>query len=99
MDRRFRVYYMANLNRSKKITGKYYSDDMYSKVYEDNVWKLQTEVDSIKMTPLSGRTEPRKYFEGQYSHYQMKISCKKDDEYALLNVLENAKDVEYFKVC
>lgn len=99
MDNRFRVYYMVNLNKSRNITGQRYSDDSFGKTYEENIWTLQSMVNSLKMTPLKGHTEPRKYPEGYYQHYQMKISCKKDDEQTLLHILENAKDVECFKVC
>ena len=99
MDNRFRVYYMVNLNKSRNITGQRYSDDSFGKTYEENIWTLQSMVNSLKMTPLKGYTEPRKYEEGHYRHYQMKISCLKEEEWLLLSVLENAKDVEYFKVC
>lgn len=90
MDKRYRVYYLLNLNQNYKKAGWWSKDwDNYGVIYNHNLSALKSNVDSLKITfnyktTLSG-------------YHQMKISCKKDDEKNLLSILNTFKDIEYIK--
>lgn len=91
MDRRHRVYYLVNLNQNHKLQGWWSRGwDGYGLRYRANTIALQIRVPSLKVSPNNQINKRSTY-------YQMKVSCKKEDEERLVNQLRTLKDVDYVK--
>lgn len=91
MDNRHRIYYLVNLNQNYNRSGWFSKGwDDYGWTYEENLSVLKKSLHSLKITP-NNQTDYHNYF-------QMKISCYKDEEELLLNILTNLKDVNYIKL-
>ena len=92
MDRRHRVYYLVNLNQNHTKQGWWSAGwDSYGIVYDRNLGTLKKAVHSLKIMPS------RLDYRSEY-YYQMKISCKWEEEQTLLNVLDKMRLVNYMKI-
>lgn len=92
MDNRHRVYYLLNLNQNYRRENWWSNGwDDYGMVYVYNLQTLNQSINSLKITPNN-----QSCFSNGY--YQMKVSCKKNEEQALVNVLNSLQDVNYMKL-
>lgn len=92
MDRRHRVYYFVNLNQNHAKQGWWSAGwDSYGMVYRRNLRDLKRAAYSLKIMPsrLDYRDE---------HYYQLKISCKFEEEQALLKVLDKMPMTNYMKI-
>lgn len=92
MDRRHRVYYYVSLNQNHKMPGWWCAGwDDYGLIYDKNLDILKKSVPSIKIMPSRLTYKSLGY-------YQLKISCKKEDEHILLDTLGRMRKTDYAKV-
>ena len=92
MDNRHRIYYLLNLNQNYRKENWWSKGwDDYGMVYSSNLRALKESVNSLKIT-----SNNQDSFSNGY--YQMKVSCKKKEEQALVNVLDGLQDVNYMKL-
>lgn len=92
MDMRHRVYYLVNLNQNYARSG-WWSigwDDFGFK-YEANLKTLKTKIRSLKIRPCSE-------FDRSHEYYQMRVSCKKEEEETLRKLLKQLPDVNYIQL-
>lgn len=91
MDNKHRVYYLVNLNQDYKREYWWSKNwDDYGMVYTNNLRTLKQLVNTLKITP-NNQTDYHNYF-------QMKMSCKKEEEELLLRILNGLKDINYIKL-
>lgn len=92
MDRRHRVYYFVNLNQNHTKQGWWSAGwDSYGVIYDRNLRNLKAAVRSLKIRPSH-----REYRSDNY--YQMKISCRWEEEQTLLTVLDKMRLTNYEKI-
>jgi hypothetical protein len=92
MDRRHRVYYFINLNQNRSIGGWWGKGyDSYGIIYDKNLSKLKRAVPSLKIMPSRLTYKSPGY-------YQMKVSCKLNEELLLLAALDSMKLTNYEKI-
>lgn len=91
MDTRHRVYYLVNLNQNHGICWWNTGYDNYGFIYRDNLKKLKQTVSSLKIRPCNE-------FDNGGVYYQMKISCKKDEEELLRKILDKLPKVNYVQL-
>lgn len=91
MDVRHRVYYLINLHANHGINWWRPGYDNYGFVYESNLKRLKKTVRSLKVRPTGLDLLREDYF-------QMKISCKKEDEPALVDLLNKLPLTNYIKL-
>lgn len=98
MDYRARVYYLTNLNQNYNRGGWWSKGwDDYGRVYRENIRKIKSAVTSLKITP-NNQTKS-KLRNGRYvDYYQMKLSCKKEEERLLIETLDELRDANYIKL-
>lgn len=90
MDTRHRVYYLVNLNQNHGIWWWNAGYDNYGFIYRDNLKKLQTKIHSLKIRQ-HGETYPIS------GYFQLKISCRKEEEETLLKLLNRLPRVTYMR--
>ena len=90
MDNRHRVYYLVNLNQNYNKFWYNRGYDNYGWVYRENLNTLKKLLRSLKITS-NNQTDYHNYF-------QMKISCKKDEEELLISTLTSLNDVNSIKL-
>ena len=92
MDRRHRVYYLVNLNQNYR---KQYwwstSWDSYGMIYNRNLRILKEAVPSLKIRPSHRDWRSTDY-------YQMKVSCKWEEERLLRDTLDKLKQTNYEEI-
>ena len=89
MDFRHRVYYLVHLNQNYRRYSFLSKDwDDYGVCYNSNLMRLKYEIKRLKLIPL----------DSYEVHYHMKISCKKEEEKVLIDLLNSLKDVDYQKI-
>ena len=89
MDFRHRVYYLVHLNQNYRKNGWWSKDwDDYGMRYDYNLMMLKRKIKSLKLIPVDSYDV----------HYHMKISCKKEEEKVLIDLLNSLKDVDYQKI-
>ena len=92
MDRRHRVYYLVNLNQNHKKSGWWVSGwDSFGSLYELNMHMLKQHIPGLKISPSH-----LDYFSTEY--YQLKLSCRKEKEYLLVDMLNKLPQTEYKKI-
>jgi hypothetical protein len=93
MDVRHRVYYLVNLNQNHKLAGWLARGwDSYGIVYNKNVYALKRTISSLKVMPVN-------VFNNEYGgSYQLKVSCKKEEENLLIDLLNKLRLVDYSKL-
>ena len=91
MDTRHRVYYLVNLNQNHGKGWWNTGYDDHGLIYRDNSKKLRTTIHSLKIRPYGEVDALGKYF-------QLKISCKRDEEETLLKLLNKMPKVNYMKL-
>ena len=90
MDTRHRVYYLVNLNQNHGKNWENIGYDDYGFIYRDNLKGLQTKIHSLKIRP-HGETYPIS------GYFQLKISCRKEEEEVLLRLLKKLPRVSYMR--
>lgn len=92
IDTRHRVYYLVNLNQNHTREGWWSKGwDDYGFVYEKNLQTLKRHAKSLKIRQCNKHDRGGDY-------YQMKISCKKEDESILRDLLDKLPDVDYIQL-
>lgn len=92
MDMRHRVYYLVNLNQNHTKQGWWSTGwDSYGMVYNHNLRALKDAVPSIKIRPSHRDYRAPDYF-------QMKVSCRWQEEQILVNTLDKLKLTNYEKI-
>lgn len=77
---------MIHLNQNYRKNGWWNSGwDNYGMCYDYNLMMLKREIKSLKLMPINSDD----------MNYHIKISCKKEEEKALLDLLNYLKDVDY----
>lgn len=96
MDTRHRVYYLVNLNQNYRKGGWWTPGwDSYGFLYDRNMDELKRSIGSLKIRPYGLFNGVCDIIPG---YYQLKLSCKKEDEAELVNVLTNMRDVNFKKI-
>lgn len=92
MDGRHRVYYLVNLNQNYRLNGWWHRNwDNYGHFYKENLVRLKQQVSSLKMRPRTPLCCSSSYF-------QMMVSCKKDEEWSLISILQKLTKTNYAKI-
>lgn len=91
MDTRFRVYYLVNLNQNHGKGWWNTGYDNYGFKYDSNLRKLKQAIHSLKImnSNIDWRSE---------NFYQMKISCKIEEEPTLIDILNKLPLTNYLKL-
>ncbi len=91
MDSRYRVYYLVNLHQNWYL-GSWWSSqwDNYGVLYRTNLNELKRSVPSLKIRPLRAWIRP-----GDTNYWQLKLSCKKEDEQFLATTLRALRGVDW----
>lgn len=92
MDTRHRVYYLVNLNQNHTKQGWWSKGwDDYGFIYQYNLKMLQQHVRSLKIRQCTEHDRAHEY-------YQMQISCKKEEQPILVELLNKLPDVNYIQL-
>lgn len=91
MDMRHRVYYAVNLNQNHGLSWHDVGYDDYGIMYKINWKRLKSAISSMKARPLC-----REYMSDRY--FQQMVSCKCEEEAALVAMLGELKWVNYEKL-
>lgn len=92
MDDRHRVYYLVNLNQNYRLGGWWNREyDNHGCFYTENLFKLEKHISSLKMRPVPPLC-------CSSSHFQMMISCKRDEERTLVSILQKMSRTNYAKI-
>lgn len=92
MDTRHRVYYLVNLNQN------YCRGGWWGKGYDDFGFKYKSNLKALKKNIHSLKIRPCDEFDRSHEYYQMKISCKKEEEATLRGLLKRLPDVNYIQL-
>ena len=91
MDNRHRVYYLANLHQNWYLGGWWARKwDSYGVLYHTNLNELKRAVPSLKIRPVEAWTRP-----DDTDFWQMKLSCKREDEHFLSDTLRALQGVDW----
>lgn len=92
MDTRHRVYYLVNLNQNHTKQGWWSKGwDDYGFIYQNNLKRLRQSVKSLKIRQCNE-------YDRAGDYYQMHISCKKDEQSILIELLNKLPDVNYIQL-
>lgn len=95
MDKRYRVYYLVNLNQNYKLNWWWSKGwDNYGVIYDSNMLTLVNKIKSLKIT--ENKQLSKEHFDCIY--FGFKISCKKEEENTLVTLLNKLKDCNYLKI-
>jgi hypothetical protein len=92
VDNRHRVYYLVNLNQNHKKEG------WWSKGWDDYGWLYKNNLKMLKQHVKSLKIRPTKDEDIVVEWYSMRISCKKEEQAILVELLDKLPDVNYIQL-
>ena len=92
MDTRHRVYYLVNLNQNHTKQGWWSIGwDSYGLLYDRNLRELKKAISSLKIRPVNEKDRGVEW-------YSLMVSCKKEEQAALVGFLDKTRGVNYVQL-